>query len=212
MSKNVIDFFIIGSAIQKNLYLTLLDGIKTSKEVIDHVSDPEVFKLIYFLSTDNALAREIKSELINKWIVLYENLKREGEHPDLDLASLKWYFYASLTSMADFDVETCSPLMLADVMVNLNKNESAEYALKLRKVMIDARHVLFTAIDEKAPFVQLKFYDKYKKAILMYDVWFQNFLIKQTKAKADANDAFKPIYNALIQDVKNTQKYCMYMN
>ena len=68
MTKNVIDFFVIGSAIQKNLFLTFIDGIKTSNEVVSRISNPEIFKLIYFLTTDNRLGREIKQELLEKWL------------------------------------------------------------------------------------------------------------------------------------------------
>lgn len=210
MTKNVIDFFVIGSAIQKNLFLTFIDGIKTSDEVVSRISNPEIFKLIYFLTTDNRLGREIKQELLEKWLNIYESVH---DSPEQQILSLSWHLKQTLLCADNgIDLETTSPLLVADLLPELKYEVKTDYSEKIRKITVDAKHLLYNAIDSRAPFAMLKFYDKYKKAILTYDVWFMNFLLKRTKAKAEVNDVFKKIFVALEKDIQSLQKYSMYMN
>ena len=206
MTKNVIDFFIIGSAIKKNLFLTFLDGIKTSSNVISHISNPEIFKLIYFLTTDNVLGKEIKVELLNKWFDVY-NLVTDTEKSFRP----RQVYLSLIGNNYEINLEKVSPLIVADMLSEFRHDVSVKYTEKIRKIMINARCLLYNTIDNHSPFALLKFYNKYKKSILYDDVWFINFLLKRTAAKSKINETFKKIYIALLDDVKLLQKYNMFL-
>jgi len=77
---------------------------------------------------------------------------------------------------------------------------------------LEKKYKLLNAIFKKNQVSVLKFYDKHKMAIHMYDTTFEHWLLHNFKHLANANQTFNKIYNALCSEVKKLNTISMYLN